>query len=368
MTYLPFLQSVLGLGLLFAGGDLLVRGASRFAKIMGISPLVVGLTVVAFGTSAPEAAVSVQASMAGNPGVALGNVVGSNIFNILFILGLTALIAPIPVHRQLLRLDLPVMMGASLLVCLLSLNGSIGLGEGVVLLFGLTAYLLYLARQGREGPGSPSVGGEGKPAPPSTSRADGPGRLGLNLGLVVLGLTLLVVGAGQLVEGSVAIAQRFGASDLVIGLTLVAAGTSVPEVATSVVAAMKGEREIAVGNVVGSNVFNLLFVLGLAGTVSSAEIPVPRGALTFDIPVMTGVALACFPVFLTGRTISRWEGGLFLLYYGLYLALLLADASGHDARDLLWNAVLLFVLPLTVVTASVGWLWAELERRNARQG
>jgi cation:H+ antiporter len=367
MALLPLLQSILGLGLLFAGGDLLVRGASRLARVLGVSPLVVGLTVVAFGTSAPEAAVSVKASLAGNPGLALGNVVGSNIFNVLFILGLTALIAPVPVHRQLLRLDLPVMMGASILVCLLSLNGTLGLAEGVVLLCGLTAYVLYLARLGREAPGAPSLGREGKPPPPTPSRADAARGLALDLGLVLVGLATLVVGAGQLVEGSVAIARGVGASELVIGLTLVAAGTSIPEVATSLVAALKGEREIAVGNVVGSNVFNLLFVLGLAGTVSSVEIPVPRGALTFDLPVMAGVALACFPVFLTGRTINRWEGGLFLLYYGLYLALLLSDASGHDSRDLLWNAVLLFVLPLTVVTAVAGWLWAELERRKSRK-
>ncbi len=388
MTLTPYLQSTVGLILLIVGGDLLVRGASRLARLLGVSPLVVGLTVVAFGTSAPEAAVSVKASVVGNPGLALGNVVGSNIFNLLFILGLTALVAPIPVHRQLIRLDLPVLMAASILVCLLSLNGILGLAEGLVLLAALAAYVLYLARRGRATPeGTPAgsdaltppatsdPGGqepprapaEDLPLPPPPSRSASILRPVLHLGLALLGLATLVVGASQLVDGSVAIARRFGASELVIGLTLVAAGTSLPEVATSLVAALRGEREIAVGNVVGSNIFNLLFVLGAAGVVAPGGIPVPRGALTFDIPVMAGVALACLPVFLTGRTISRWEGGLFLLYYGIYLALLLMDAAGHDARDLLWNTVLLFVLPLTAVTALLGWWRGDLSsRRDSR--
>jgi cation:H+ antiporter len=357
MTLSPYLQSVLGLLLLFAGGDLLVRGASRLARVLGISPLVVGLTVVAFGTSAPEAAVSVKASFAGTPGLALGNVVGSNIFNILFVLGLTALMAPIPVHRQLIRLDLPVMMGASLLVCVLSLNGTLGVAEGIVLLAALAAYVLHLVRQGR---GAPGVTPSGSDLPPPPTRATGVGRPFLDLGLVLLGLATLVVGADQLVDGSVSVARRFGASELVIGLTLVAAGTSLPELATSIVAAMRGEREIAVGNVVGSNIFNLLFVLGATSVVAPGGLPVAQGALTFDIPVMAGVALACFPVFLTGRMISRWEGGIFFLYYGIYLTLLLVDAAGHDARDLLWNAVLVFILPLTAVTALLGWWRAKV--------
>jgi cation:H+ antiporter len=401
VTLSPYLQTVVGLVLLLAGGDFLVRGASRMARVLGVSPLVVGLTVVAFGTSAPEAAVSVKASFAGNPGLALGNVVGSNIFNILFILGITALIAPIPVHRQLLRLDLPVMMAASLLVGLLSLNGRLGVVEGMVLLVALTAYVLYLARQGRVAPGAPQARGtpeancgapEARCAAPSSSSPLLPSSIGiseedpgvvaepaasrvrvaavrgpiLDLLLIAGGLAILVLGAGQLVEGAAAVARRFGASELVIGLTLVAAGTSLPEVSTSVIAAVRGEREIAVGNVVGSNIFNLLFVLGAVGAVAPGGIPVPQGALTFDIPVMAGVALACFPVFLTGWTVTRWEGGLFVLYYGLYLTLLLVDAAGHDARDLLWNAVLVFVLPLTAVTAFLGWWRGEVERRARR--
>jgi cation:H+ antiporter len=356
------LQSFLGLALLFAGGDLLVRGASRLARVLGISPLVVGLTVVAFGTSAPEAAVSVKATVAGNPGLALGNVLGSNIFNVLFILGITALIAPIPVQRQLIRQDVPVMIGASFLVSALAMNGTLGMVEGIALLAAMAAYVAYLAHRRR-----PALGATPEPAPPTTPNA-GVGRSVLDLSMVLLGLVTLVLGADQLVDGSVAIALRFGASELVIGLTLVAAGTSLPEVATSVVAAVRGEREIAVGNLVGSNIFNLLFVLGVAGVVAPGGVPVPQGALTFDIPVMAGVALACFPVFLTGRTISRWEGGLFLFYYGVYLALLLVDAAGHDARDLLWHAMLEFVIPLTAVTALLGWWRGEVERRAARTG
>jgi len=362
MTLSPYLHILLGLTLLFAGGDLLVRGASRLARALGVSPLMVGLTVVAFGTSAPEAAVSVQASLAGNPGLALGNVVGSNVFNVLLILGMVSLIAPLPVQRQLIRLDVPVMIAASLLVCVLALDGTVGVAEGAVLISGLVGYLGYLVQQGRRAPGS--VPEESDPVPPAGARARGTKSLIMDLVLIALGLGALVWGADQLVEGSVAIARRFGASELVIGLTLVAAGTSLPEVAASVVAAVRGEREIAVGNVVGSNIFNLLFVLGASALAGEGGVPVPQGALTFDLPVMAGVALACFPVFLTGRVISRWEGALFLLYYAIYLVLLLVDASGHDARDLLWNAMLEFVIPLTAVTALLGWWRGEMDRRT----
>ncbi len=359
MSLPPTLQAVLGLLLLVVGGDLLIRGSSRLAAALGIPPLVIGLTVVAFGTSAPEMAVSVQAALGGNSGVALGNVVGSNIFNVLFILGVSAVITPLTIQRQLIRLDVPVLVLASALVFLLCLNGALGRWEaGFLLLMGV-AYTGYLAWMGiRRGP---------QDGPPASAAGIALGlryRL-VDLVLILLGLGILVAGASQLVEGAVALARRFGASELVIGLTLVAAGTSLPEVTTSILAALRGERDLAVGNVVGSNIFNLLFVLGAAGLATPGGVPVPPGALTFDLPVMVGVALACFPIFLTGRAISRWEGGVFLLYYGIYLALLILDASGHDSRDLLFHAVLWFALPLTVITALMGWWW---ERRGPGAG
>jgi cation:H+ antiporter len=351
MSLAPLIQAILGLLLLVVGGDLLIRGSTRLAAALGIPPLVIGLTVVGFGTSAPELAVSVQASLSGNPGVALGNVLGSNIFNILFILGVSALLAPLTIQRQLIRLDVPVMVLASGLAYVFLADGVVGRVEaGSLLLLGV-GYISYLSWIGlRRGP---------QDAPPSASVGIplGPRHRLVDVALIVLGLGILVYGADQLVEGSVILARGLGASELVIGLTLVAAGTSLPEVATSILASIRGERDLAVGNVVGSNIFNLLFVLGGAGLASSGGLLAPPGALTFDVPVMVGAALACYPIFLTGRAISRWEGGIFLLYYGLYLALLFLDASSHDSRDLLLRAILQFVLPLTLVTALLGWLW-----------
>ena len=366
MTPPPLLQALLGLALLLTGGDLLVRGSSRLAAALGIPPLVVGLTVVAFGTSAPELAVSVKASLEGNAGVALGNVLGSNAFNVLFILGLSSLIRPLTIRRQLIRLDVPVMVLASGLVGVLALNGVLSRPEAFLLILLGLAYTGYLTWLGvRKGPRKKAA-----PRGARETRREGWLRV-LDGALILAGLGALVVGASQTVEGAVVLARSLGASDLVIGLTLVAAGTSLPEVATSVLASLRGERDLAVGNVVGSNIFNLFFVLGAAGSTASGGVHVPPGALTFDIPLMFGVSLACLPVFITGRRIQRWEGAIFLLYYGIYVALLILDAADHDTHDLLVQAVLLFVLPLTVVTALLGWRWEKRrkdERRRRRRG
>ncbi len=359
MSHFPALQALLGLVLLAVGGDFLIGGASRLARILGIPPLVVGLTVVAFGTSAPEIAVSVQASLSGSSGVALGNVLGSNAFNILFILGISSLITPMAIQRQLIRLDVPVMVLASALVLVLSLNGLLGRLEGAILILLGLSYAGYLTWIGlRKGPEREVLpGAEGIPRG-LTFRL-------LDLAMILLGLGGLVWGADQLVEGAVTLARGFGASELVIGLTLVAAGTSLPEVATSVLASLRGERDMAVGNLVGSNIFNLFFVLGAAGVTTSQGVPIPTGALTFDLPVMVGVALLCYPIFLTGRAIGRWEGALFLFYYLLYVTLLIVDAGSHHSRDLFRAAVIQFVLPLTLITALLGW-WLPRRRARAR--
>jgi cation:H+ antiporter len=331
-----------GLVLLVAGAELLVRGAARLAAAAGISPLAVGLTVVAFGTSSPELAVSVQSAAAGQSDVALGNVVGSNIFNVLFILGVSTLVAPLAVSRQLIRIDVPVMIGVSGLLLLLSVDGNIGLLEGVVLCGGIVAYTWFqISRSRSERVAGPVDASNGVP----TSRS-----WPLNLGLVIVGLGLLVLGSRWLVRGAVEVGQALGVSELVIGLTIVAAGTSLPEVATSVLASIRGERDIAVGNVVGSNIFNVLGVLGAASVVAPGGIAVAPGAIAFDIPVMIAVALACLPVFFSGQRIERWEGGLFLGYYVAYTAYLVGHAADHPMIPALRVAMLYFVLPLTVVT------------------
>ncbi len=352
----PVVLFVLGGLLLVGGAELLVRGASRLAVAAGITPLVVGLTVVAFGTSAPEMAVTVGSAAAGQAGVALGNVVGSNIFNVLFILGVAALIAPLVVAQQLIRFDVPLLIGVSILVLFLALDGRIGRLDGTVLFAGIVAYTVWLIHQSRQEP--PAVVDEyaGSLAVP-VARA----RPLVNVVMVLIGLGLLVMGARWLVDAAVTTATALGVSELVIGLTIVAAGTSLPEVATSVLATVRGERDIAVGNVIGSCLFNLLAVLGLGGLIAPDGIPVSQGALSFDIPVMVAVAIAALPVFFTGHTIARWEAAVFLSYYLAYTGYLILDAAEHDLAPQLGAAILWFVLPITVLTIA-----ATLVRHDRR--
>jgi cation:H+ antiporter len=339
---------VAGLATLVGGAELLVRGAARLAARIGISPLIVGLTVVAFGTSAPELAVSVAAAWSGNPGIALGNVVGSNIFNVLFILGVASIVAPLVVARQIVWLDVPVMIGLSVVVLVLALDGHVGRAEGLVLVGGLVGYTTVLIRQNRKqraldarslDDGLPQLTGGGSPARQAF--------------YVAAGLALLVLGSRWLVAGAVGLARTFGMSDLVVGLTIVAAGTSAPEVATSIVASVRGQRDIAVGNVVGSNIFNVLCVLGVAAAIAPAGIPVPPAALLFDIPVMIAVAVACLPIVFTGHLIARWEGFLFLGYYVAYTLYVVLDATDHELAPVLATGMTWFVLPLTALTLAV---------------
>jgi cation:H+ antiporter len=330
------------------GAELLVRGASRLATAAGISPLVVGLTVVAFGTSSPELAVSVMSAFKGQADLALGNVVGSNIFNVLLILGISALIVPLVVAQQLVRLDVPVMIGASLLILLMGMDGNIGRFDGSILFAGVIAYTVFLIRQSRR-EGSAEVKAEyetefgGKPASSWLK----------NIGLIVFGLGGLMLGSKWLVTSAVAIAEAFGVSELIIGLTIVAAGTSMPEVATSVMAAIKGERDIAVGNVVGSNIFNILSVLGLSSIVAPAGITVSDAALRFDIPVMIAIAVACLPIFFVGYRISRFNGASFLFFYVAYIVYLIFTATNHDSLGTLRTAMIYFILPITLLTLIV---------------
>ncbi|GIZ11623.1 calcium/sodium antiporter [Pseudomonas sp. NCCP-436] len=350
MTLMTFVYLIAGLVLLVAGAEVLVRGAAKLAAQFGIPPLIIGLTVVAFGTSAPETAVSVQAALDGSGDLAIGNVVGSNIANVLLILGLTALIAPLIVSRQLIRLDVPIMIGASLLTFGLAWDGSLSRLDGALLFAGIlayTAFLIYNARKDKGGEDDEFAKEFGLDEAPK------PYAWAINLGLVIAGLVLLVVGSNFLVEGAVTLARALGISELVIGLTVVAVGTSLPELATSILAAIKGERDIAVGNIVGSNIFNLLCVLGLASLVSPAAISVSPNALAFDFPVMIAVAVACLPIFFAGYRINRWEGLLFLAYYVAYTLYLILSSTGRPFADVMGEAMLGYVLPLTAVTLVV---------------
>ena len=336
-----------GLALLIGGAEIFVRGASNLAAALGISPLVIGLTVVAFGTSAPELAISVYAGLEGRPDLAFGNVVGSNIFNTLFILGASALIAPLVVARRLVQLDVPLVIGASVLALVLGMDGRIGRIEGLGLFAGIISYTIWLVLRGRrEGEAN------GDTAPDPDRGNAGAGRVAIDLAMIATGLALLVVGSRLLVSAAVTIASGLGVSEMVVGLTVVAAGTSLPEVATSLLASLKGERDIAVGNVVGSNLFNLLCVLGLTASATGG-IPVPAEALRFDVPVMIVSAIACMPIFFSGHRIDRWEGALFLGYYVAYTTNLVMAATGHAALGTFQAVMIAFILPLTAITLGV---------------
>ncbi len=301
---------------------------------------------------------SVGAVAGGQTDLAIGNVVGSNIFNVLVVLGLSAVITPLVVHMQLIRQEVPIMIAASLALLVMSLDGRVSLTDGALLAVALVAYTVFLIRQSRRE--TAATHAEYADALAPAAKAGWDSRMPVQLALIVAGLGLLVLGSDWLVTASVAFARTLGVSELVIGLTVVAAGTSMPEVATSVVAAFRGERDIAVGNVVGSNVFNILGCAGLGAVVAGAAgfggLPVPQAALNFDLWVMLAVALACLPVFMTGREIERWEGVLFLLYYAAYVAWLILAAKQHAALGPYSSIMLGFVIPLTIVTLLVAVL------------
>jgi cation:H+ antiporter len=346
-----FLFLVLGLTVLTVGADILVRSSSRLAQSLGVPSVVVGLTVVAFGTSAPEAVVTAGSALAGETGIAVGNVVGSNIFNVLFILGLSALVTPLVVSHRLVRFDVPVMVGASLLVLAFALDGEITRGEGLLLLAGIATYTLFLVSR---------VPGHARrrQSEPSARSA------WLDLALVLAGLALLVLGSRWLVGAAAGLAEALGVSDLVIGLTVVAAGTSLPELAASVTAAARGERDIAVGNIVGSNIFNLLFVLGLGSTLAPQGLPIAPVTLAFDLPVMIAVGAACAPLFFTGRLFDRREGGLFVAAWLVYMTVLIRTATTAGAVLTLRETLLFFVTPLLAATLLMATLRGTQARRD----
>jgi cation:H+ antiporter len=351
-----------GLIVLVAGGEMLVRGASRLSSLVGLSPVVIGLTVVAFGTSAPELAVGVQAAFDDRADLVVGNVVGSNIYNVLLVLGLSALVAPLIVQQQLVRLDVPLMILASLAFLVLALDGQITTAEGAALFLLLLLYLVAVIRLARRE--SPDVVKEYEAefgARPAGRRA-----WLINGTLVLAGLGMLVVGARWLVEGAVSLAVGLGVSELVIGLTVVAIGTSLPELVTSIVAALRGERDLAVGNIVGSNIFNILSVLALTAFVAPGGVAVSPAALGLDIPFMVAVSVACLPIFFTGHVISRWEGALFVLYGVGYTSYLVLDATRHEVLPLFSAVSLLLIVPLTLITLGVIVVRELNQRRGLR--
>ncbi|HET9588304.1 MAG TPA: calcium/sodium antiporter [Anaerolineales bacterium] len=340
-----------GLITLIVGAEFLVRGATRLAAAAGISPLVIGLTIVAVGTASPEIAVSLQAAAIGQGDLTLGNVLGSNIFNLLFILGVTAMIRPLVIAEQLIRLDTPILIGISLFVYVLAVDGSLRALEGALLLIGLITYIIFVMYQSKRE--SKAVQKEyaqefGEKEKPTRSRTLA------NIAFVAAGFGMLVIGARWLVEAAIEIARALGISELVIGLTIVAIGTSLPEIATSLIAALKRESDIAVGNAIGSNIFNLLGVLGLASVVAPGGIPVARQVLLLDFLVMLGVAFLCWPILYVDKQIQRWEGALLFLSYVIYTTYLLLGATQSPAILIYSVFALVFVLAaIMIVTRRV---------------
>jgi cation:H+ antiporter len=364
LTPFLFLAGVL---LLVAGANALVNGATGIATSAGLSRLAVGLTVVAFASSAPELAVTVGAAFTGRVGVALGNAVGSNIFNVLFILGLAALLKPLAVSDRLVRTDMPILLAISVLVLFLALDGRLNAPDGLVLVAGLAAYLAWQLRQGRREE-------RNRPAPGAADRDRGRPSEGRGAALVraaiktIAGTLLVALGARLVVVASVDTAQALGVGELVTGLTLVAAGSSLPEGVTTLMAVRRGERDMAVGNIVGSNIFNLLAVLGFGSLAAPGGLPVPPGALTFDLPIMIGVAAAAFPVFLTRFAIGRYEGLVFLSYYVAYSVFLFLRATRHDALPAFNDAFSWFLLPFTGLMLAALALRHVARRRARRAG
>jgi cation:H+ antiporter len=311
---MTLLELFAGLLVLLAGGDSLVRGASRLARSLGVSPLFIGLVLVGFGTSTPELVTSVQAALIGSPGIAIGNIVGSNLANILLILGLTAIIAPVPAPRASLLRDGVLVVATAILMALLAGVGTFGRVTGLVLLAVLAAYLAYAWRMER------SDGAEARADIPHPEEKPSPASLAKNIALTLGGLIGVMLGGRFLVNAAVDIAETIGVSQAVIGLTVVAIGTSLPELVASMIAAFKRQTDIALGNILGSNIYNILGIGGITAVVSPVE--VPGEMISFDIPVMVLASLALILFAWTGGRLARREGVALFGGYLAYMALL----------------------------------------------
>ncbi|TVQ17034.1 MAG: sodium:calcium antiporter [Leptolyngbya sp. DLM2.Bin15] len=364
---------IVGCALLIVGAEMLVNHASFLALAFGISPLVIGLTIVAYGTSAPELVVSVQSSYNGLGDLAVGNLVGSNIANVLLILGVSSVVTPLVVSRKIIRLEVPLLIGISITTLAMAWNGNIGRLEGAILFLGAliyTGFIIYQSR--REESEDARIAALDLDAPQAIApERPRKGQIAIRLGWIAVSFAMLVLGSRSLVYSASSIARSLGFSELIIGLTIVAVGTSLPELATSVMASIKGEKDIAIGNVIGSNIFNILFVMGVCSMISPEGLPIALPALRFDIPVMVAVAIACLPIFFTGGIVDRWEGLLFLGYYLAYTSYLVFNATQHDSIELFSTLVLALVALLTLV-ALMDWIMrmlraSKLARRRQRR-
>ncbi len=321
---------VVGLVALAIGAEVMVRGGAQLASRLGISPMLVGLTVVSIGTSLPELAVGVTAALEGSGEMAVGNIAGTNVVNMLFILGLSALISPLAIERRTLRFDLPVMAGAAVLLWVLAVNGVLSRLDGLILVCGAivyTAVLIHMSRRESQA----TVAEYTQAFPAVTERGEATKRVGgttvQHVVMTVTGIAVVILGAEWLVGGAVGIAREFGVSDALIGLTVVAIGTSAPELVTTIVSTVRGERDIAVGNLLGSSVYNILLILGITCLVPANGLALTHSLVWIDIPLMVAASLACIPIFVSGRRVHRAEGAAMVTAYLGFLVFLLTTQS-----------------------------------------
>ena len=352
MNYLPSaLEILLGIVLLFGGGELFVAGSSALALLLGIPQIVIGLTVVSLGTSTPELFVSLISTFKGGDAIAVSNVVGSNIFNVLVVLGLSALVVPLRVKSRLVRRDVPLLLGVSMAVWGMASGGRLTWQAGLALLVGTAINLIWEMRTASEYSDEEGDFDEGDRATPAVAAAKLAG-----------GLVLLVLGSDVLVKGATAAAIGLGVTETVIGLTIVSAGTSMPELVTSLVAAYRGKADLAIGNVVGSNLLNQLVILGVCGVFSGEGLLVDPVVISRDLPVMVLTTLALLPILWTRGVVTRLEGGILVGLYGLYLAEQVLSETLTTAQDEFRFVVLVVVLPLVLVF----FVWQMLRWRMQR--
>ncbi len=360
MTVLLFIA---GLIALIGGAELFLKAVDHFGLKWGVSPVIMGLTVVAFATGAPELAISIKAASSGSADLVLGNIIGSNIANILLILGVTALIAPLNITRRIIRIDVPIVIGASLLLFFLASDGVLNTFDGIVLLTGLVAYSIFTYFQIRKSKDDDDVAEVFEFESSPEELAQGTFFYIKNVGFLLIGLILIVLGSNWMVDSAVTIARLFGLSELVIGLTIISIGTSLPEVATSLSAARKGNADIAVANVMGSNLYNILLTLGVTLMIAPNFLDVSTKAINFDLPFMVAVSIACIPIFIAGFNLTRMDGILFLFYYLSYLAYLVFDALDSSLVPTIESVFIWGVLPATVIYM----VWRMILYRNEKK-
>ena len=352
MAFLPSaLEILVGILLLFGGGELFVAGSSALALLLGIPQIVIGLTVVSLGTSAPELFVSLISTFQGGDAIAVSNVVGSNIFNALVVLGLSALVVPLRVKSRLVKRDVPLLLGVSMAVWGMASGGRLTWQAGLALLVGTAINIIWEMRTAGENPDEADDIDENDRATPAVAAAKLAG-----------GLVLLVLGSQVLVKGATAAAIGLGVTQTVIGLTIVSACTSMPELVTSLVAAYRGKADLAIGNVVGSNLLNQLLILGVCGVFSGEGLLVDPAVISRDLPVMVLTTLALLPILWTRGVVTRLEGGILVGLYGLYLVEQVLSETLTTAQDEFRFVVLVVVLPLVLVF----FVWQMLRWRRDR--